>query len=91
MLLVVTGGGTGGHVYPALEVARLARERGDDLLYMGSLRGQEGAACEREGDPCGPEEAVFLCEVVALALVGRVADPNVPDRAVWLSDWAGLG
>jgi len=44
--LVVTGGGTGGHVYPALEVARLATENGAELLYLGSLRGQEGKLCE---------------------------------------------
>lgn len=49
MRVVVTGGGTGGHVYPALEVARYAREKGAELLYLGSLRGQEGRACEREG------------------------------------------
>jgi UDP-N-acetylglucosamine--N-acetylmuramyl-(pentapeptide) pyrophosphoryl-undecaprenol N-acetylglucosamine transferase len=48
LFLVVTGGGTGGHVYPALEVARLARERGADLLYLGSLRGQESGVCGRE-------------------------------------------
>jgi UDP-N-acetylglucosamine--N-acetylmuramyl-(pentapeptide) pyrophosphoryl-undecaprenol N-acetylglucosamine transferase len=47
--LVVTGGGTGGHVYPALEVARLAAERGAELLYLGSLRGQEGKLCEQRG------------------------------------------
>jgi UDP-N-acetylglucosamine--N-acetylmuramyl-(pentapeptide) pyrophosphoryl-undecaprenol N-acetylglucosamine transferase len=47
--LVVTGGGTGGHVYPALEVARLAGERGAELLYLGSLRGQEGKLCEQRG------------------------------------------
>ncbi len=49
MRLVVTGGGTGGHVYPALEVARLAEERGAELLYLGSLRGQEGKLCEARG------------------------------------------
>lgn len=48
MRIVVTGGGTGGHVYPALEVAKLAQEEGD-LVYMGSLRGIEGAACEKLG------------------------------------------
>ncbi len=49
MRLVVTGGGTGGHVYPALEVARLAGEKGAELLYLGSLRGQEGKLCEARG------------------------------------------
>lgn len=49
MLLVVTGGGTGGHVFPALEVARAAREDGFDVHYLGSLNGQEGKACARLG------------------------------------------
>lgn len=51
MKLIVTGGGTGGHVYPALEVARLAAERGATLHYFGSLRGQEGEACRVRGIP----------------------------------------
>jgi len=49
--LIVTGGGTGGHVFPALEIARLARDRGHEVLYWGSLRGQERAISEREGFP----------------------------------------
>lgn len=49
MRLAITGGGTGGHVFPALEVARLARDRGHEILYLGSFRGQESGACEREG------------------------------------------
>ncbi len=50
MRVVVTGGGTGGHVYPALEVCRIAQEEAD-LLYVGSNRGMEGAACEARGIP----------------------------------------
>jgi UDP-N-acetylglucosamine--N-acetylmuramyl-(pentapeptide) pyrophosphoryl-undecaprenol N-acetylglucosamine transferase len=51
MRLVVTGGGTGGHVYPALEIAREARHAGWEVSYLGSLRGQEGRLCERAGLP----------------------------------------
>jgi UDP-N-acetylglucosamine--N-acetylmuramyl-(pentapeptide) pyrophosphoryl-undecaprenol N-acetylglucosamine transferase len=47
--LVLTGGGTGGHIYPALEVGRLASEQGVELLYLGSNRGKEGAECQLAG------------------------------------------
>lgn len=49
MRLVVTGGGTGGHVYPALEIARAAKAAGHQVLYLGSLRGQEGKLCHESG------------------------------------------
>lgn len=48
MRVIITGGGTGGHVYPALEIATLAQEEAD-LVYFGSNRGMEGEACEQRG------------------------------------------
>ena len=38
---VLTGGGTGGHVFPAIAVARVLRERGHRLLFIGTERGIE--------------------------------------------------
>ncbi|MBS1714696.1 MAG: undecaprenyldiphospho-muramoylpentapeptide beta-N-acetylglucosaminyltransferase [Armatimonadetes bacterium] len=59
MRLIVTGGGTGGHVFPALETAHGAVSRGWDVAYLGSLRGIEGEQCRKagiafEGFPSGP-------------------------------------
>lgn len=48
-MIVFTGGGTGGHIYPALEIARTAREHGADLSYLGSFRGQESKLAEAAG------------------------------------------
>lgn len=49
MRIVVTGGGTGGHVFPALETAEGAAAKGWEVRYLGSHRGQEGPACEKAG------------------------------------------
>ncbi len=51
MKLVLTGGGTGGHIYPALEVGRAAAEQGAELHYFGSFRGQEARLCTQREIP----------------------------------------
>jgi UDP-N-acetylglucosamine--N-acetylmuramyl-(pentapeptide) pyrophosphoryl-undecaprenol N-acetylglucosamine transferase len=49
--VVLTGGGTGGHIYPALAIGRevTAREPGSSLLYIGTSRGLESRIVPQQG------------------------------------------
>lgn len=51
MRVLLTGGGTGGHIYPALAVARRLKETNGDvtLLYVGTERGLESRIVPQEG------------------------------------------
>lgn len=51
MRVLVTGGGTGGHIYPALAIARGIREKypGAELLYVGTAGGMEADIVPKEG------------------------------------------
>jgi UDP-N-acetylglucosamine--N-acetylmuramyl-(pentapeptide) pyrophosphoryl-undecaprenol N-acetylglucosamine transferase len=44
--MVVTGGGTGGHVFPAIRVAKAFQRTGTDILYIGSAKGIEKSLCK---------------------------------------------
>jgi UDP-N-acetylglucosamine--N-acetylmuramyl-(pentapeptide) pyrophosphoryl-undecaprenol N-acetylglucosamine transferase len=46
---VITGGGTGGHVFPALAVARVLRDRGHRLLFIGTREGMESRLVPESG------------------------------------------
>ncbi len=50
MRVLLTGGGTGGHIYPALAVARRLKEMDADvtLLYVGTERGLESSIVPKE-------------------------------------------
>jgi UDP-N-acetylglucosamine--N-acetylmuramyl-(pentapeptide) pyrophosphoryl-undecaprenol N-acetylglucosamine transferase len=48
---VITGGGTGGHVMPALAVARELRTRGHTVRFIGTRRGLEAKLVPAEGFP----------------------------------------
>lgn len=41
MKLLFATGGSGGHIYPALAVAQVAREQGDEVIFMGQAGGME--------------------------------------------------
>ncbi|MGG1311779.1 MULTISPECIES: undecaprenyldiphospho-muramoylpentapeptide beta-N-acetylglucosaminyltransferase [Cohnella] len=53
MRIVLTGGGTGGHIYPALAIGREVKEREPDssLLYIGTERGLESRIVPEQGIP----------------------------------------
>src|SRR5512142_3111596 len=48
---VMAGGGTGGHVMPALAVARELRARGHTVRFIGTRRGLEAKLAPAEGFP----------------------------------------
>ena len=50
---VLAGGGTGGHVFPAIAIAREIRRRRpeSEVLFLGTRRGLESRAAPREGFP----------------------------------------
>jgi UDP-N-acetylglucosamine--N-acetylmuramyl-(pentapeptide) pyrophosphoryl-undecaprenol N-acetylglucosamine transferase len=48
---LVAGGGTAGHVIPALAVARELRARGHDVLFVGTRQGWEAKLVPAEGFP----------------------------------------
>ncbi len=53
MKIIVSGGGTGGHVYPALALIRTIKEKHPDttFLYIGTERGLESNIIRRENIP----------------------------------------
>lgn len=48
---LMAGGGTGGHIIPALAVARELRKRGHEVFFVGTERGLEGKLVPGEGFP----------------------------------------
>ena len=48
-VVVITAGGTGGHVFPALAVASEVRDRGGQVHWLGTDKGIEASAVPREG------------------------------------------
>ncbi|UDM32473.1 undecaprenyldiphospho-muramoylpentapeptide beta-N-acetylglucosaminyltransferase [Lentilactobacillus laojiaonis] len=51
MRLIVSGGGTGGHIYPALAIIEdlLKQEPDSEVLYVGSKRGLESSIVPKQG------------------------------------------
>lgn len=62
MRIIMTGGGTGGHVYPALSIADELKRRDPqaEILFVGTRKGLESTAVPRAGYPIEYIEAAGL-------------------------------
>ena len=51
MKVIMAGGGTGGHIYPAIAIADKIRERagGSEILFVGTSRGLEKELVPKAG------------------------------------------
>jgi UDP-N-acetylglucosamine--N-acetylmuramyl-(pentapeptide) pyrophosphoryl-undecaprenol N-acetylglucosamine transferase len=49
--ILIMAGGTGGHVFPALALARLLREKAHKVIWLGTHRGIEARVIPAEGIP----------------------------------------
>jgi len=67
--VVIAGGGTGGHVTPALALGEAFRERGDRVLFIGSDRGLEARLVPEAGFRL---EALGSRQVMGRGVAGRL-------------------
>lgn len=51
MKVILAGGGTGGHIYPAVSIARgiLEKHENSDILFVGTEKGMESSIIPKEG------------------------------------------
>ncbi len=71
MRVLITGGGTGGHLYPALAVADLLREKdpAGKILFVGTRTGLEGRVVPARGYPFREIAAVKWPRGISLRMV----------------------
>ena len=50
-LVLIMAGGTGGHVFPALALARALKERSYEVVWLGTRRGIEARLVPAAGIP----------------------------------------
>ncbi|MEH6551381.1 MAG: undecaprenyldiphospho-muramoylpentapeptide beta-N-acetylglucosaminyltransferase [Pseudomonadales bacterium] len=80
--LLIMAGGTGGHVFPALAVAREMRQRGYDVQWMGTLAGIEARLVPAESIPL---HFISITGVRGKGLLTKLKVPFLLIGALWQS------
>ncbi|MEK7812407.1 MAG: glycosyltransferase, partial [Candidatus Desantisbacteria bacterium] len=76
MRIVITGGGTGGHLYPGISIAYGLKERQAEVLFIGNINKIEAKVVPHEGfefkgiDVCGWNRTLFGIFRVVWKLIG---------------------
>ena len=78
--VMIMAGGTGGHVFPALALARALRERSIDVVWLGTQRGIEARIVPADGIPV---EWISIAGLRGKGAATLLAAPLQILRAVW--------
>lgn len=76
--LMIMAGGTGGHVYPALAVAQVLRDRGVEIVWLGTRNGLEARAVPAQDFPI---EWISVKGLRGKGLLGWLISPVLIARA----------
>ena len=79
---VIAGGGTGGHVTPALALGEVLRRQGDDVLFIGSQRGLESKLVPDAGFDL---ETLPSEQVMGRNPIGRLRGALSILRSTWIA------
>jgi UDP-N-acetylglucosamine--N-acetylmuramyl-(pentapeptide) pyrophosphoryl-undecaprenol N-acetylglucosamine transferase len=80
--VMILAGGTGGHVYPALAVARELLDRGHEVIWMGTHRGLEARVVPAAGIPM---EWLAVEGIRGKGVLGKLKAPLMLMKAFWQS------
>jgi UDP-N-acetylglucosamine--N-acetylmuramyl-(pentapeptide) pyrophosphoryl-undecaprenol N-acetylglucosamine transferase len=78
--ILIMAGGTGGHVFPALALARLLREQSTEVIWLGTERGLESRIIPAEGIPI---EKLSIGGLRGKGALTWLAAPFRLSRALW--------
>jgi UDP-N-acetylglucosamine--N-acetylmuramyl-(pentapeptide) pyrophosphoryl-undecaprenol N-acetylglucosamine transferase len=78
--VLIMAGGTGGHVFPALAVARYLREKGIEVVWLGTRRGLEARIVPEAGFPI---EFISISGLRGKGILGWLLAPVRLCVALW--------